>query len=139
MGDKKSPILRKGGTTFGPRPRDYSYYMPTQQRRVALRSALAGKLKDGEVALFDAAGFDAPSAKAARKLLAEAGSPRRALVVLAERNEAVWKSFRNFPKVAIKVAVDVCALDVINGGLVLAEAGALDALKERVGLKEGAA
>src|SRR5262245_8236071 len=38
-GDKKSPLWRKGGTIFGPRPRDYSYHPPAQQRRVALRSA----------------------------------------------------------------------------------------------------
>ena len=41
-GDRKSPIWRGGGTVFGPKPRDYSYHMPTKARRVALRAALAG-------------------------------------------------------------------------------------------------
>jgi large subunit ribosomal protein L4 len=136
-GDKKSPIWRKGGTTFGPRPRDYSYHMPTQQRRVALRSALCGKFNDGEVAFFDPAGFDAPSAKTARQVLASAGSPTRALVVLEKANANVFKSFRNFPGVSVRVAIDLCAHDVLNGGLVLAEAGALDALKARVGIQAG--
>jgi large subunit ribosomal protein L4 len=132
-GDRKSPIWRKGGTTFGPRPRDYSYHMPAQQRRVALRSALCGKFRDDEVAVFDVAGFSAPSAKAARAVLATAGAPRRALVVLDQRNEAVWKSFRNFPGVEVRTALELCAFDVINGGLILAEAAALDALAQRVG------
>jgi large subunit ribosomal protein L4 len=136
-GDKKSPIWRKGGTTFGPRPRDYSYHMPAQQRRVALRSALCGKLQDGEVALFDAAGFDAPSAKSARALLASAGSPARALIVLEAPNANVWKSFRNFPGVDVRTASDLCAHDVLNGGLVLAESAALDALRARVGREGG--
>jgi large subunit ribosomal protein L4 len=40
-GDVKSPIWRGGGTVFGPKPRDFSYHMPTKARRVALRSAPA--------------------------------------------------------------------------------------------------
>jgi large subunit ribosomal protein L4 len=135
-GDRKSPIWRGGGTCFGPRPRDYSYHMPVKARRVALRTALLGKLCDGEVALLDLGGFDAPSAKKARGLLASAGSPRRALVVLRERNENVWKSFRNFPGVVVRSAVDLCAYDVANGGLVLVEDGVLAALAQRVGVAE---
>jgi len=136
-GDKKSPIWRKGGTTFGPRPRDYSFHMPAHQRRVALRSALLGKFKDEEVAVFDSRGFDAPSAKMARAVLAAAGSPRRALIVLEASNPNVLKSFRNFPGVEVQIAIDLCAYDVLNGGLVLAETKALDALVARVGQLSG--
>jgi large subunit ribosomal protein L4 len=138
-GDKKSPIWRKGGTTFGPRPRDYSFHMPAQQRRVALRSALCGKFGDGEVALFDGSSFTGPSAKSARAVLAAAGSPRRLTIVLAQPNENVFKSFRNFPLVEVRLAVDLCAHDVLNGGLILAESAALDALVQRVGNKTGGA
>jgi large subunit ribosomal protein L4 len=138
-GDKKSPIWRKGGTTFGPRPRDYSYHMPAQQRRVALRTALLGKFNDAEVAVFDRTGFDAPSAKSARGVLAAAGSPRRALIVLESQSDNVFKSFRNFPGVAVRCAAELCAHDVLNGGLVLAEAKALDALAARVGKTAGGA
>jgi large subunit ribosomal protein L4 len=114
-------------------PRDWSYHMPAKQRRVALRGALCGKFQDNEVALFDASGFDAPSAKAARELLAKAGSPRRALIVLAQPNVNVWKSFRNFPGLKVRTALELCAYDVISGGLVLAEQAALEALATRVG------
>jgi large subunit ribosomal protein L4 len=137
-GDKKSPIWRGGGTTFGPQPRDWSYHMPAKQRRVALRGALCGKFQDSEVALFEASGFDKPSAKAARELLAKAGAPKRATIVLAAANENVWKSFRNFPLVKVRTALELCAYDVINGGLILAESAALDALATRVGVKESA-
>jgi large subunit ribosomal protein L4 len=138
-GTKKSPIWRGGGVVFGPRPRDYSYHMPAKARRVALRGALFGKLDSGDLHLFDASGFDAPSAKSARGVLAEAGSPRRAVVVLAEPNANVWKSFRNFPGVKVRSAADLCAHDVAMSSAVLAEQGALEALATRVGRKPGAA
>jgi large subunit ribosomal protein L4 len=140
-GDRKSPIWRGGGVVFGPHPRDFSYRMPVQARRVALRSALAGKAADREIVVADLPRFDAPAAKTARALLADLGSPRRALVVIAQPNEMLWKSFRNFPGVSVKTAADVCALDVVAGGLVIAEPSAIDALAQRVGApaaKEGA-
>ena len=88
-GDRKTPIWRGGGTVFGPHPRDYSYHMPVKARRVALRSAIAGKLADGEVVVADLSSFTSPAAKSARKLLADLGAPRRAVVVLRQRNESV--------------------------------------------------
>ncbi len=138
-GDRKSPIWRGGGVVFGPRPRDFSYHMPAKARRVALRSAIAGKLKDGEVVIADLGEFPAPSAKAARRILADLGSPRRALIVLNEPSTNVWKSFRNFPGVTVRSAIDLCAYDVVAGGLIVAESAAMDSLAARVGAgkKEG--
>ncbi|HVS19934.1 MAG TPA: 50S ribosomal protein L4 [Planctomycetota bacterium] len=140
-GDRKSPIWRGGGTVFGPKPRDYTYTLPAKERRVALRSALFGKLADGEVVEVDLSGFDAPSAKAARAVLAgcgvferKPGEVRKVLLVLTKPNETAWKSFRNFPELTVRRAIDLCAFDVISSRIVLAEIGALDAVAERVGV-----
>jgi len=132
-GDRKSPIWRGGGTVFGPKTRDWSYHMPAKARRVATRTALLGKLLDGEVVIADLGAFPRPSAKAARKILVDLGRPRRALVVVAAHDEAVWKSFRNFPGVCVRVADDVCAHDLVAGGLVIAQSAAMDKLTQRVG------
>lgn len=135
-GDKKSPIWRKGGVVFGPKPRDFSYHMPKTARRVALCSALAGKLKDDEVVVAEMPKLGSPSAKTARKMLTDLGAPRRTLLVLNAPDVNVWKSFRNFPGVQVKTAAELCAHDVVAGGLVVAESAALDALAQRVGVKK---
>jgi large subunit ribosomal protein L4 len=134
-GDVKSPIWRGGGTVFGPKPRDYSYHMPAKARRVALRSAIAGKLSDGELVVADLGDWNEPSSKSARKVLADLGSPRRACVVISERNDHLYKSFRNFPLVQVRTAAELCTYDVVNGGIIIAEQGAMDALATRVGAK----
>ncbi len=138
-GDVKSPIWRGGGTVFGPKPRDYSYHMPVKARRVALRSAIAGKLADGELVVADLGEWGEPSAKSARKVLGDLGTPRRACVVIAERNENLYKSFRNFPLVTVRTAAELCTFDVVNGGIIIAEQGAMDALAARVGAKKAKA
>lgn len=134
-GDKKSPLWRKGGTIFGPVPHSFSFYMPAQARRVALRSAIAGKMKENEFVVADLPQLDKPSAKSARKMLADLGSPRRALFVLGKPDTNLWKSLRNFPGVDVKTADELNALHVLSGGLVVAEKTALDALSTRVGKK----
>lgn len=138
-GDRKSPIWRGGGTVFGPLPKNWTYHMPAKARRVALRSAIAGKLADGELVVADLGEFPQPSARSARKVLADLGSPRRALVLIAERSENLWKSFRNFPLVNVRTADEVSALDVVNGGLIIAEGSAMDRLSQRVGLQNAPA
>ena len=138
-GDRKSPIWRGGGTLFGPKTRDWSYHMPAKARRVATRTALLGKLQDGEVVIADLGAFAAPSAKSARTILTHLGAPRRALIVIAQHDEAVWKSFRNFPGIAVRTADEVCAHDLVSAGLVIAQTGALEKLTARVGRAGGAA
>jgi large subunit ribosomal protein L4 len=133
-GDRKSPIWRGGGTVFGPKPRDWSFHMPAKARRVALRSALAGKIADGEVVIADLPAFEKPSSKAARKMLLELGAPRRALVVLDKPDANLWKSVRNFPGVRVRTAAELCAYDVVAGGLLVAERGAMNTLAARVGV-----
>ena len=55
-------------------------------------------------------------------------------MILTEPDVTVWKSFRNFPGVVIKPAIDVCAYDVVAGGLLIVEQAAMEALSKRVGL-----
>jgi ribosomal protein L4 len=60
------------------------------------------------------------------------------MIVLAQSDANVWKSFRNFPGVKVRLAQDLNAFDVIGGGLIVAEKAALDALAQRVGVPANA-
>src|SRR5215468_5140116 len=47
VGEIRNPLWRKGGTVFGPRPRNYEAPLPKKMFRAALRAAIAQKLRDG--------------------------------------------------------------------------------------------
>ncbi len=136
-GDRKSPIWRGGGTVFGPKPKNWTYHMPAKSRRVALRTAIAGKLADGEFVIADLGDFAQPSARAARKVLADLDVTGRACIVVAERSDNLWKSFRNFPRIGVRTAAELCAYDVVAGGTIIAESAAMDLLAARVGATAG--
>ena len=91
-------------------------------------------LLDSELVVASLGEFPQPSSKAARKILTDLGSPRHALVVIAERNENLYKSFRNFPRVNVRTAAELCADDVVGGGTIIAESSAMDQLAARVGV-----
>src|SRR5438094_935206 len=57
VGNKRTNKRRGGGTTKGPKPRDYSYRMPKEAVRAATRMAVLSKLQDNQVVLVDDLAF----------------------------------------------------------------------------------
>lgn len=113
-GTNKSPIWRGGGIVFGPHPRDYSYSMPKQQKRIALRSALLSKFVDREVRVIEDFVFEAPKTRKMQQLLSAMGvSNESCLVGLPQFDETVAKSLRNIPR------SDLQELRNLNAHLVL--------------------
>src|SRR5690554_2040972 len=48
-GSIKNPLFVGGGTIFGPRPRSYSFKLNKNLKRLARKSALSAKAKEGNV------------------------------------------------------------------------------------------
>lgn len=59
-GSNRSPIWRGGGVTFGPKMRSYRKNTPKRMKRLALISALSGKISNGDVLVVDSIQFDEP-------------------------------------------------------------------------------
>jgi large subunit ribosomal protein L4 len=98
QGSTRSPQWVGGGTVFGPRPRQYVKDMPKKMRRAALRSALSLKARAGQVIVIDGLALDAPKTKQAVAMLKALGiDGQRVLVIVAEPDMAVQRSFANLP------------------------------------------
>src|SRR3982750_2111680 len=48
VGNKRTNKPRGGGTTKGPKPRDYEYHLPKRSVRAATKMAILSKFRDGE-------------------------------------------------------------------------------------------
>ncbi|TYO93845.1 50S ribosomal protein L4 [Desulfallas thermosapovorans] len=96
-GSIRSPIWRGGGIVFGPHPRKYSYRIPKKVRRLAMKSALSSKVKGGTIVVLEELKLDAPKTKDMVKILKNLNVDSKALVVTAQRDDAVYKSARNIP------------------------------------------
>src|SRR6266404_8802067 len=60
VGTRRTNKRRGGGTTKGPKPRDYEYHLPKKAVRSATRMALLTKFADGEAVVLDELAVAAP-------------------------------------------------------------------------------
>ncbi|WP_027718594.1 50S ribosomal protein L4 [Desulfovirgula thermocuniculi] len=112
-GSIRSPIWRKGGIVFGPHPRDYSYRLPKKVRRLAMRSALSAKVRDGKLVVLDELKLEQPRTKEMIRILGNLKVNEKALVVTAQPEENVFKSARNIPGVKPTVADSLNVYDLL--------------------------
>ena len=82
QGSTRAPHFRHGGVAFGPTPRGHDKKMPRQMRRLALRSALSVKAKDGQVRVVDYLKLDEPKTKEMEAILGRLSVNSSALIVL---------------------------------------------------------
>lgn len=99
-GSRRSPIWRKGGVTFGPKPKDWSYSIPKKVRKGALVSALSSRFGEGAIVVLDS--FELPEIKTRQvaKFMKDFEFSQ-ALVVVSSDNENLHKSARNIPDVKV--------------------------------------
>jgi len=83
-----------GGKAMGPKPRDYSYDVPKQVRRGALKSALSLRAKEQKLFILDSFQLSEIKTKQAIAALAKLGI-ENALIVDAGDNQTLAKSVRN--------------------------------------------
>src|SRR5437867_4490137 len=86
VGEIRNPLWRKGGTVFGPQPRDYAYHLPRKMFRAALKSALAFKLKENQLSIVDAFKLDDHKTKPLAKAIVGIGGSRKVLIIDNEEN-----------------------------------------------------
>ncbi|MGE5698593.1 MAG: 50S ribosomal protein L4 [Deltaproteobacteria bacterium] len=115
MGSSRSPLLRGGGTVFGPHPRGYEIKVNRKAMKAALRSALSAKAKENKLLLVDDLDLSAPKTREFLKVADALGLSDALLVVdgpsgnlgLGVRN---LKSFKALPVSAINV-YDILSYD----------------------------
>jgi large subunit ribosomal protein L4 len=130
-GSIRSPIWVGGGTTFGPRPRDYSYRMPRTARREALLSALSLKNRDGKIIVVDKFELDEAKTKVMVKALAELKIDN-ALIVIPQSDVKIERSARNLPKVKVLRVEGLNVYDLMRYEHLILTEGALKLLEERL-------
>jgi large subunit ribosomal protein L4 len=137
MGTTKAPHWRGGGVVFGPQPRDYSYHMPKKARRAALRSALCGKLRDGELSVADGWPADRPSTRGALSVLAALGLRDTSVLVVTEQPDRnVYLSLRNVPTADVAAVADLNARQVLLRKHVVFTPQAFAKLQEQFAARE---
>jgi large subunit ribosomal protein L4 len=138
QGSIRAPHWSGGGVAHGPKPRDYSMRVNRKMKKLALRSALTDASQSGKLAVVDALAIDTPKTRDASALLTALELEGRVLLVLAEPDRNVEKSFRNLVNVKIDYPGNLNTYDLLYADRVLFTVPALDRLEEERGETGGA-
>jgi large subunit ribosomal protein L4 len=128
-GSIRSPLWVGGGVAHGPKPTDYEQRMPKKMKRLALRSALTDRAREGRIKVVDALSFDEPKTRTAVDTLGSLGTYGNVLLVLSEPDELVEKSFRNLPEVKIVYPGNLATYDVLYADWLLFTRVALEGIQ----------
>jgi large subunit ribosomal protein L4 len=126
MGSIRSPLWRGGGVTFGPKPRDFRMKLSQNERRIALRGAVAGKLADNEIAALETTQLSEVKTKFIAKLIKNAGFKGRVLFVTEGLNADFIRASKNLKGVSVAPASELNALSVLMATTLVFDKGALE-------------
>ena len=125
QGSTTDPSQIGGGIVFAPKPRDYSYAIPKKVKRLALKSALSAKVAENELIVLDELKFEAPKTKEMDKVLENVKAEKKALIVLAEKDENVIRSASNLQGVRTALVSTMNVYEIVNHySLILTKAAA---------------
>jgi len=132
-GDIKSPLLRKGGTVFGPKPRDYSFKMNKKTRQLARKSALSLKATAEGIKIVEDFSFDVPkTSQVADMLKAFELSGKKVLILTADTDINIYKSARNIPKVDVFEGYKPNTYQIMNADVILIQESAVSILENSI-------
>lgn len=120
QGSTRAAQFRHGGVVFGPHPRSYAFHVPSKVVKLAMRSAVSGKLADSELFVVDNFAFEKPSTKQAVAFLKALDITGRVTVVVNDEDVNAFLSFRNIKKANVIAASEVNTYDLVdNAALVM--------------------
>lgn len=86
-GSNRSPLWRKGGIIFGPRPHGYYQSMPAQKKQIALKMALSVKASSGNLIVLDGFALQDTKTKNVAAVLKKLNLGEKKILIVVDKVE----------------------------------------------------
>lgn len=130
QGTIRAPHFVGGGVVFAPKPRDYSYKLPKQVKRLALMSALSSKAANNEIIVLDDIQMETAKTKEMVKILANIKAAKKAMFVLPEVNKNVVLSARNLKGIRTELVSTMNVYQILNHSSFVTTKQAIEKIQE---------
>jgi len=130
-GSNTSPLWRRGGSVFGPKPRSYQYTLPKKVRKLALRMALTSKVQADRCFVIRDFGLTDIKTKDMAALLQRFGV-NKAVIVTDASDPVLELSSRNIPYVKVLPHQGLNVYDLLKYEYLLIKEPAVSIVQERL-------
>jgi large subunit ribosomal protein L4 len=132
-GSIKSGVFRGGGRMFGPRPRNYSFKLNKNLKRLARKSALSIQANDKNLVVVEDFTFDSPKTKNFLNVLKSLDlGAKKSLFVLGDENTNVYLSSRNLKNSKVVKASEINTYGVLNANKIIITEGSLEGINSNL-------
>jgi large subunit ribosomal protein L4 len=119
-GSIKSGVFRGGGRMFGPRPRNYSFKLNKNVKRLARKSAFTIKASEKSITVVEDFTFDTPKTKNFTAVLKALNlDAKKSLFVLGSSNNNVYLSSRNLKGSEVLIDSEISTYKILNANQVV--------------------
>jgi large subunit ribosomal protein L4 len=126
-GSIKSGVFRGGGRMFGPRPRNYSFKLNKNTKRLARKSALSLAATNNRIVVLESFDLEQPRTKDFKAILKSLDlDGKKATFVLNGQNKNVYLSARNLSRVNIVTNSSLNTYSVMNSDKIVFVESALE-------------
>ena len=115
---------------FAPKPRSYRTSVNKKVKKLALKSALSAKVQDEEIFVIDNISVEEIKTKKIVGMLSGLNVEKKALIVLPENDEKIYKSARNIPGVAVAFVGTLNVYDLLKYNTLIIAKDAAEKLGE---------
>jgi large subunit ribosomal protein L4 len=132
QGTSRSPVMRGGGTVFGPHPRSYEMKVNKKEMKAALRCALSDKLRENKLLLVDSLELATPRTKDFLKVAGALGL-NDALLVTDGFPENLYYGVRNLNDFKVLPVDGLNVYDILSYDQLVLTRPAYDQIVEVLG------
>ncbi|MDD4955620.1 MAG: 50S ribosomal protein L4 [Candidatus Omnitrophica bacterium] len=133
VGSTRSPLWRKGGITFGPKPHSFRKDLPSRMKILALQSALNSKVNDKEMIVLDGLKIGSPKTKELFEIVKKLKvGDLRTRIVVGSLDKNLKLSCRNLPLVDVDTAASLNTYDALDCKKLILTKDALELVEARV-------
>jgi large subunit ribosomal protein L4 len=137
-GSTRSPLIKGGGVTFGPKPKSYKLKMNKKEKQVAISTALMGAIPKMKVVQDFEDNFSSPKTADMRSFLerleVDTKDREGTLMLINKRHENTYLSARNIPYLNLRALDNINARDIVKAKKVFISQSAVATLRERYGV-----
>ncbi|MGY0391818.1 50S ribosomal protein L4 [Bizionia sp. KMM 8389] len=132
-GSIKSGVFKGGGRMFGPRPRNYSFKLNKNVKRLARKSAFSIKANEKSIVVLEDFNFDSPKTKNFTAILKALDlENKKSLFVLGASNNNVYLSSRNLKGSEVVTASEISTYKILNASQVVLLESSLEGIESNL-------
>ena len=130
-GTIRSPLWKGGGVVFGPEPHGYSHKMPKKMSKLARKSVISKRIKDGEVVVLDTIDIESKKTSNFISFLKDIKvNQKKTLILVNSFQENLVLASRNIRNVFIENARSVSVYDLLDSEIILIDKVGVKTLSE---------